>query len=147
MSPTKGFTLIELMLVIAVIGVLASIAVPSYGHFVTKAKLVKAVLAVRNCQKKLQIELITSNSRMAVHQGFLNGRCQGDLETADLVGVSINYYDWNTITYTFGPSYPAELAGETISMRSMPNTADKSWNCWFYHTTAAAKTYNSSFGC
>jgi type IV pilus assembly protein PilE len=46
MNRVKGFTLIELMLVVAIIGILFAVAIPSYQSYVMKAKRAAAVTAV-----------------------------------------------------------------------------------------------------
>jgi type IV pilus assembly protein PilE len=54
MKSEKGFTLIEIMIVVALMGVLAAIAIPAYGDYVIRGKLVEASTNLADLRIKLE---------------------------------------------------------------------------------------------
>jgi type IV pilus assembly protein PilE len=51
---SSGFTLIELMIVVAIIGVLASIAIPNYTEYVTRSKITEAVSELSSYRVRME---------------------------------------------------------------------------------------------
>ncbi|WP_286236587.1 pilin [Neptuniibacter halophilus] len=61
MQKNTGFTLIELMLVIAVIGILAAIAVPTYQRYIHSAKSVDLIEKIETLRERVAIEISQAN--------------------------------------------------------------------------------------
>ena len=55
----KGFTLIELMIVIAILGIIASVAMPAYMNYVKKAQFTEVVLAATTVKTSIETAAYT----------------------------------------------------------------------------------------
>ncbi|ENS5902386.1 pilin [Neisseria gonorrhoeae] len=77
----KGFTLIELMIVIAIVGILAAVALPAYQDYTARAQVSEAILLAEG-QKSAVTEYYLNNGIWPEN----NGDAGTDAVTADTTG-------------------------------------------------------------
>ena len=88
----KGFTLIELMIVVAIIGILAAVALPAYQDYTVRAKVSEGLV-------------LASAAKLAVSENAMNGKAfatgwQPPIATANVDSIAITPAD-GTITVSF----------------------------------------------
>ncbi|WP_298930568.1 pilin [uncultured Ramlibacter sp.] len=116
----QGFTLIELMIVVAIIGILAAVALPAYQDYTKRAKLSEVVLAASACRTTIS-EVYQTGSRTTVDAN--DWGCESTGATSKYVA-SIATDTVGKITVTARNFSDSNIDAKTIDL--VPTLADQS---------------------
>lgn len=139
----QGFTLIELMIVVAIIGILAAIALPQYQTYVAKSQLARVVTETASIKPIVEI---------CVTEGRLTSTTCTELNSfgrSDLIGDQISPYTGLTITLNSSTASTIVATLSDTKAAAAINTGTVTWSrtaegTWTCDTTNIDQKYKGN---
>jgi len=125
MKNQKGFTLIELMIVVAIIAILAAIAIPQYQTYVIRSQVTRAIGETGDL--KVAVEDCLNNGLTTFSTG---SSCVNTGTSSDLISGGLPTVDWTTgkeqIQAVLGNHANTKVSGGTVTWK---RSTSGSWSC------------------
>jgi type IV pilus assembly protein PilA len=138
-SMQKGFTLIELMIVVAIIAILAAIAIPAYQDYLVRSQVSEGSVLADGAK--------TAISEFYSNKGYFPGaNSSAGLATAvSIKGKYVTQVDAGTdagkIEVTFGNEANTAISGSLFVLSAVTSAGSISWTCKSSGGTTVASKY------
>ena len=137
MKIQKGFTLIELMIVVAIIGILAAIAIPAYRDYTVRAQITEGLNFAAAAKTSVSERFIATGTWPATNAEAGIAPLATDIHSKYVTSVLVA--TGGNITVTFGNDVNPVVSGMTLIFTPYisPNNGDVSWQCGLHPITAS----------
>lgn len=125
----RGFTLIELMIVVAIIGILAAIAIPAYQDYTVRAQVSEAMVMASSLKSEIAGNLFVQTGTFAgISNGAFGIPNPTDLQSTYVAQMTVTD---GVIGVHLGNDISAVVAGDIVSFTPSNKGGSVTWTCSF----------------